>query len=306
MRSHAQMVTGAGVVLEAETRVSPSARIAPILAVRALAEGEAAIRPQTKALLPLADIVSVRIAGVSTRGVLPQHCSLDDLADGLADLLDKLGLRRVNVCGISHGGEIAYRFAVRHPERAERVVLTGTTGHPRDHLPPHTSPAELAARMKSSARRTMADYVASALLCQDPALPVRGRAALRWVLDDLVGQTDDEQIDIWIRCMGLLRNAPQPTPIASPLLTVTGEHDVASLPADCRALAALSSHSVFATIKEADHFVFLTRAREHLDITRRFLLDQPLAALPYLATLEAFPHPRTPTAPHPYPSPLTR
>ncbi|MCX5205726.1 alpha/beta hydrolase [Streptomyces sp. NBC_00237] len=295
----AQTVTDAGVVLDVETRASSSARIAPILAVRALAEGEAAIRPQRKALLPLADIVSVRIAGVSAPGVLPKHCSLDDLADGLAAVLDDLGLKRVNVCGTSHGGEIAYRFAVRHPERTGRVVLTGTTGHPRDHLPLGTSPAELAARMKGPARHGMADYVASTILCQDPALPVRGRAALRWVIDDLVSHTDDQQIDIWIRCMELLRNAPEPTPITAPLLAVTGEHDVASRPSECRALAALSSPSVFATIKEADHFVFLTRAREHLDVTRRFLLDQPLTDLPFLAALEAFPRPSTPMTPHP-------
>ncbi|MFD3328416.1 alpha/beta fold hydrolase [Streptomyces sp. NPDC058701] len=128
------------------------------------------------------------------------------------------------------------------------------------------------------------------LLCQDPALPVRGRAALRWVLDDLISHTDDQQIDIWMRCLRLLRDAPQPTAITTPLLAVTGEHDVVSRPPECRALAPLSPGSVFATIKEADHFVFLTRTREHLEVTRRFLLDQPLEDLPYLAALEKFPH----------------
>ncbi len=291
-----QTVTHEGMVLEAETRTSPSPRIAPILAVRALAEGEAAIRPQLEALLPLADVVAVRIAGISAPGLLPQDHTLDDLADGLAAVLDELGLARVNVCGTSHGGEIAYRLAVRHPQRIERVALTGATGHPRDHLPPGVSAATLADRMESSARHEMADYVAAALLCQDPALPVRGRAALRWVLDDLISNTDDQQIDIWIRCLGLLRDAPQPTAVTTPLLAVTGEHDVVSRPSECRVLAALSPGSVFATIKEADHFVFLTRTREHLEVTRRFLLDQPLEDLPYLAALERFPHPRPATA----------
>lgn len=279
-------------VFEVESRTCPAPRISPVLFVRARAEGEATIRPQTEALLPVADIVGVRIAGVSSPGTLPPHCEIGDLADGLVGVLDELGLPRVNVCGTSHGGEIAYRLAERHPERTERVVLTGASGH-RPALPSGTTPAGLAARAKSATRHEPVDDVVSHLLCLDPDLPVRGRETLRWILNDIFNSADDTHIDLWARCLQLLCDAPQPTGLSTPLLAVTGEHDVAVRPTDCRALAAMSSEAVFATIQEADHWVFLTRAREHLDLTRRFLLDEPLEHSPYLATLEHFSRPRT-------------
>lgn len=289
-----------GLVFEVETRTSPSPRTAPVFVVRAGAEGEATVRPQTEALLPVADIVGVRIAGVSSPGTLPQHCGLGDLADGLAAVLDELDLPRVNVLGTSHGGEIAYRFAVSHPDRTDRVVLTGANGH-RPRLPRGTTPAALAARVKSSARRDAADEIISAVLCLDPDRSVRGRTTLQWILNDLFNGVDDRHINLWTRFLQMQCDAPQPTGLSAPLLMVTGEHDIAIRPTDSRALAAMSSEAVFATIQEADHWVFLTRAREHLDLTRRFLLDEPLEHLPYLAALERLSHPgaHRPTTPVP-------
>lgn len=276
-----------GLVFEVETRASATPRIAPVLVVRAGAEGEATVRPQAEALLPVADIVGVRIAGVSGPGTLPPHCGLDELADGLAAVLDELGLPRVNILGTSHGGEIAYRFAVSRPDRTDHVVLTGANGH-RPHLPPGITPAAIAARAKS-ARHEVAEDIVSSVLCLDPDRLVRGRATVRWLLTDLFNGADHSHLNQWARCLQMLCDAPPPTGLPAALLVVTGEHDTAIRPSDSRALAAMSSHAVFATIREADHWVFLTRAREHLDLTRRFLLDEPMDHLPYLADLEHFP-----------------
>jgi 4,5:9,10-diseco-3-hydroxy-5,9,17-trioxoandrosta-1(10),2-diene-4-oate hydrolase len=49
-------------------------------------------------------------------------------ADALAALLDELGIPRVHVIGNSLGGGVAVRFALRHPDRAERLVLMGPGG----------------------------------------------------------------------------------------------------------------------------------------------------------------------------------
>ncbi|MCX4745729.1 alpha/beta hydrolase [Kitasatospora sp. NBC_01287] len=275
-------------VFEVEVRTSRSPRIAPVLAIRAPAESLRATRPQAEAILPWADLVGVTIGGVTTPGVLPQGCGLEDLADGLGRVLDELGLPRVNVCGSSFAGDLAYRFAVRHPDRLERVVLTGPAGRARDHLPPGVGPSEMATRLLRSGRSAAADFISSALLCLDPALPVLGRAVLRRALLESMHRCDDAELSRWLRCLELQYTV---SPLVGegpsvPLLAVTGEHDVPAPPAECRALAARCPGGVFATIKESDHFVFLTRSREHLDLTRRFLLDEPLDHLPYLAELE--------------------
>src|SRR5690349_18920511 len=49
-------------------------------------------------------------------------------ADALCALLDKLGIERAHLVGNSLGGGTAVRFALRHPERAGRLVLMAPGG----------------------------------------------------------------------------------------------------------------------------------------------------------------------------------
>lgn len=49
-------------------------------------------------------------------------------ADALAAMLDELGIGRVHLVGNSLGGGTAVRFALRHPDRAGRLVLMGPGG----------------------------------------------------------------------------------------------------------------------------------------------------------------------------------
>ncbi|MQA83873.1 MAG: alpha/beta fold hydrolase [Streptosporangiales bacterium] len=49
-------------------------------------------------------------------------------ADTLAGLLDALGIERAHLVGNSLGGGTAVRFALRHPDRAGRLVLMGPGG----------------------------------------------------------------------------------------------------------------------------------------------------------------------------------
>lgn len=49
--------------------------------------------------------------------------SIDGFADGVAELAEALEIERVVLVGHSMGGPIALRFAARHPELAEAIVL---------------------------------------------------------------------------------------------------------------------------------------------------------------------------------------
>jgi pimeloyl-ACP methyl ester carboxylesterase len=49
-----------------------------------------------------------------------------DLADDLKGLLDHLGIERAVVGGMSQGGFVALRFALRYPERVSGLILIGT------------------------------------------------------------------------------------------------------------------------------------------------------------------------------------
>lgn len=53
-------------------------------------------------------------------------CTIDDHVDDLVGLLNHLGIEKLALAGVSIGGMIAQRFAVRHPDRLIALVLCDT------------------------------------------------------------------------------------------------------------------------------------------------------------------------------------
>ena len=63
----------------------------------------------------------------------PRVRSLDDLADGIAAILDAENIARTWVLGASFGGAVAQCMIRRHPDRIERLILSNT-GVPLGYL----------------------------------------------------------------------------------------------------------------------------------------------------------------------------
>jgi len=83
----------------------------------------------------------------------PREYGLADMGDDVADLIKALGYDRAHVFGTSLGGNIAQVFAVRHPERLDRLILSSTflAGHSLRSLNPGT--AEQMALWRTDPRR---------------------------------------------------------------------------------------------------------------------------------------------------------
>lgn len=64
-----------------------------------------------------------------------QDYSMDTLTEFVGDFLDALSLREADIVGLSLGGQIAWRFALDHPERVRSLVLLNPTGYPSRELP---------------------------------------------------------------------------------------------------------------------------------------------------------------------------
>ena len=73
-------------------------------------------------------LVDNRDAGRSSTARQPY--TIADMADDLAGLLDALGIQHSHLLGLSMGGMIALEFALRHGDRLDRLVLTGTGAAP--------------------------------------------------------------------------------------------------------------------------------------------------------------------------------
>ncbi|MDQ3366437.1 MAG: alpha/beta hydrolase [Myxococcota bacterium] len=56
--------------------------------------------------------------------------TIADMADDTAALMDALEIKKAHVCGLSMGGMIAMELALRHPDRVDRMILTGAPGAP--------------------------------------------------------------------------------------------------------------------------------------------------------------------------------
>jgi len=58
--------------------------------------------------------------------------TLDDLADDVVHVLDMLGIERAVYCGLSLGGMVGMRLALRHPDRVTALALLNTSAEPEE------------------------------------------------------------------------------------------------------------------------------------------------------------------------------
>ncbi len=66
----------------------------------------------------------------SRRNRLLSGFTTKDMADDLAAIMDKLGIKTAHVFGVSQGGMIAQQMAIRHPDRVKSLVLAVTAARP--------------------------------------------------------------------------------------------------------------------------------------------------------------------------------
>ncbi|MBR5520101.1 MAG: alpha/beta hydrolase [Clostridia bacterium] len=72
--------------------------------------------------------VDTRGHGLSPRGTAP--FTLTQFAEDLRKMLDQKGLEKVDLLGFSDGGNIAMLFALKYPERVDRLILNGANLRP--------------------------------------------------------------------------------------------------------------------------------------------------------------------------------
>jgi 2-hydroxy-6-oxonona-2,4-dienedioate hydrolase len=70
---------------------------------------------------------------------IPADSSVEAQADAYICLLDRLGIQKAAVMGVSAGGPSAMQFALRHPERTSALVLVSAVSY-TGHLPVKQDP----------------------------------------------------------------------------------------------------------------------------------------------------------------------
>jgi 3-oxoadipate enol-lactonase len=101
-----------------------------------------------------------RVVRYDTRGhggspVPVGRYSIDDLADDVVALLDRLGVESAHVVGLSLGGMTGMRLAARNPDRVDRLVVLCTGAH----LTPSSAWTDRAATVRAGGTEAVAEAV---------------------------------------------------------------------------------------------------------------------------------------------------
>jgi 3-oxoadipate enol-lactonase len=76
------------------------------------------------------------LRGHGHTAVSPDAFTIDDLADDLSELLDKLGAPTTHVVGLSIGGMVAQKFAINHADKVDSLTVVGAPAFIREEARP--------------------------------------------------------------------------------------------------------------------------------------------------------------------------
>lgn len=89
--------------------------------------------------------IDTRGHGKSPRGEKP--FTIKQFAEDLHDFMNEKSIEKAILLGFSDGGNIALTFALRHPERIEKLILNGANLFPRGVKPLYQWPIEIGYRI---------------------------------------------------------------------------------------------------------------------------------------------------------------
>ena len=177
--------------------------------------------PQLPALASRLRVVRCDARGHGESPAPPGPYGVDDLVADVLALLDRLGVRRASLVGLSLGGITAMRLAVRAPERVDRLALLATSAR----FGPESGWAERALTVRAQGTAAIAPmivgrWITPAGRARDPELVARCEA--------MVAGTSDEAYAALCETLAALDLRDDLPAIAAPTLVLAGADDPAT------------------------------------------------------------------------------
>lgn len=172
--------------------------------------------------------------------------TLDDLADDLVALLDRLDVSRAHLVGLSLGGMTAMRLAARNPERVDRLVVLCTGAR----LEPASAWTDRAATVRADGTIAVAPAVVErwftpGFLASNPAI--------RRECEQMVAQTPAEGYAACCEAIATMDLRADLPLIAAPTLAVAGADDPATPEPMLAAIAAAVPNGRLLVVPDAAH-----------------------------------------------------
>ena len=192
--------------------------------------------------------------------------TIDDLADDLAALLDRLGIAKAHIAGVSLGGMTAMAFAAAHPQRVGRLVLACTSAQ----LGPPQGWAERAATVRARgtvavAEAVVARWVTPAYAAANPDVMHR--------LRQLVVDTPDEGYAACCDAIERMDLRDRLPAVSAPTLVIAGAQDPATPCEHAERIVAGIPDARLALLDPAAHLAIVEQPRAFTELVLEHVTD---------------------------------
>jgi pimeloyl-ACP methyl ester carboxylesterase len=247
----------------------------PILCIQGLGADSRGWLWQRLALGRRYRVITFDNRGTGRSGAPPGPYDLDQMADDAATVMDAAGYPSAHVLGVSMGGAIAQKLALRHPGRVRSLILANTAcyTHPwrREFLEQWIVQAQtlgtrgfLVANVDSLVRGGCTKWFWWVYARVAP-LPFAVTPAA------LVSQVE--------ACLAAPDHRPRLGEVQVPTLVVTGGRDRLTTPEDAAELAALIPGAELTVIPGASHLLLIEQPFSFNRVALRFLDRVTVAGL---------------------------
>jgi 3-oxoadipate enol-lactonase len=248
--------------IDVVARTDGPADAAPVVLANSLGATTAMWEPQVAALADRYRVVRFDARGHGFSPVPAGPYSIDDLADDLVQLLDRMEIERAHLVGLSIGGMTALRMAARNPDRVDRLVVASTSAM----LGPATMWAERAAAVRSRGLDAVADGVVDRWFTD--RFRSENPGVVDWAREMLVSNPPYG----YAECCGVIERMDLRGDLAAvraPLLALAGAEDPATPPGHLRAIADGVARGMVLVVDRAAHLANL----EQPEIVNRLILN---------------------------------
>lgn len=196
-------------------------------------------------------VITVDLRGHGASPVPLGPYRMDDLGGDLIALLDRLGVERASICGLSLGGMAALEAAVLAPGRVDRLVVLGVVTHPASP----TAWLDRAHAVRAGGTAAIADLVIErwGYLDREPDI--------QRVIREMLLATDAEGYASCCEAIAAMDLRADLGHVSAPTLVLTGSHDPAAPPSTASEVAGLLRDASVGIVDGAAHLANVEQPR---------------------------------------------
>jgi pimeloyl-ACP methyl ester carboxylesterase len=194
--------------------------------------------------------------------------TVEAMADQLAAILAISGLRRAHVVGVSLGGLVAQHFAVRYPDRLDRLILVDTVAC----YPPAVQ-QQWKQRAATARSAGMAPLIEATLATWFTPRFLSANGPVVTAVRRMLAAADPDGYAITCEALASADTTAVASSISAPTLLVCGEHDLPPFRDAAGWFAAQILRSQVAWLPEVQHAGVLERSTAFITAVRSFLAE---------------------------------